>query len=209
MLLEDLAVEKDNLPDAIHNNGDIMGRKTNLILSLGALFPFFTSSMLIFFFALRSTVLLIPSIILFIISLIINIYMIKYMHDKRQFNPRAIFVIDVNKRNTIGNSITMISLFLSLITILFPRSSVNIIYIGIIFFTVTAFFIIIYALHEKENIISQILTVRLLFYHFYIAKTDKKSTIYIFSKEKLQPDRKIKAYHVTDDVYIFGYRTDN
>ena len=131
------------------------------------------------------------------------------MNEKKHFNPMPIKILTLDKKSTVGNFGTIISLVLSLIPIYFSTYSLTRIDIVVIFFAVTILLIIVYALFEKENSISQVLSLRLLFYHFYIARTDNKSKIYLFSKEKLQEDRKIKAYHVLDDVYIFGYLTNN
>ena len=193
----------------MYDNGETMGGKINLLLSIGALFPFFIFSLIVSVLTLKSIIFLIPSITLFSISILINLYAIKFMNDKKQFNPMPIKILTLDKKSTVGNFFTIISLILSLIPIYFSTYSITRIDIVVIFFAVTILLIIIYALFEKENSISQVLSLRLLFYHFYIARTDNKSKIYLFSKEKLQEDRKIKAYHVLDDVYIFGYLTNN
>lgn len=193
----------------MYDNGEMMGGKINLLLSIGALFPFFIFSLIVSVLTLKSIIFLIPSITLFSISILINLYAIKFMNDKKQFNPMPIKILTLDKKSTVGNFFTIISLILSLIPIYFSTYSITRIDIVVIFFAVTILLIIIYALFEKENSISQVLSLRLLFYHFYIARTDNKSKIYLFSKEKLQEDRKIKAYHVLDDVYIFGYLTNN
>lgn len=193
----------------MYDNGEMMGGKINLLLSIGALFPFFIFSLIVSVLTLKSIIFLIPSITLFSISILINLYAIKFMNDKKQFNPMPIKILTLDKKSTVGNFFTIISLILSMIPIYFSTYSITRIDIVVIFFAVTILLIIIYALFEKENSISQVLSLRLLFYHFYIARTDNKSKIYLFSKEKLQEDRKIKAYHVLDDVYIFGYLTNN
>lgn len=192
----------------MYDNGETMGGKINLLLSIGALFPFFIFSLIVSVLTLKSIIFLIPSIILFTISIFVNLYAIKFMNEKKHFNPMPIKILTLDKKSTVGNFGTIISLVLSLIPIYFSTYSLTRIDIVVIFFAVTILLIIVYALFEKENSISQVLSLRLLFYHFYIARTDNKSKIYLFSKEKLQEDRKIKAYHVLDDVYIFGYLTN-
>ncbi len=185
----------------------MMGWKMNLFLSIGALFPFFILSMLISFIILKDIIFSIPTIVLFTISLFINLYAIRFMSGKEKFNPWPIKIESVENKNMVERVITLLTLVIPFIPILIA-SIIPEIDIVLIFLFINILLIMVYAIYEKENTVSQVLSLRLLFPRFYVAKTDNKSTVYLFSKEKLQADRNIKAYHVLDDVYIFGYRTN-
>lgn len=203
-----MKIEKDNLKLTMHDYGDVMGWKMNLILSMGALLPFFILSLILSALALKNVTFSVLIAVPFAISLIINFYAIKFMGGKKQFNPRPIKIESVDQKNTGENMITIISLVIPFIAMFVTLSSIPRIDILGIFLLVTIMLIIFYTFYEKENAVSQVLSLRLLFRRFYIAKTESRSTIYLFSNEKLQADRKIKAYHVLDDVYIFGYPTN-
>lgn len=185
----------------------MMGWKMNIFLSIGALFPFFILSMIISLIILKDIIFSIPTTVLFIISLSINLYAIKFMSEKEKFNPSPIKIESVENKNLVEQFITLLTLIVPFVPI-FIASGYPKIDSVLIFLFINIFLIISYALYEKESTVSQVLSLRLLFPRFYIAKTDNKSTVYLFSKEKLQTDRNIKAYHVLDDVYIFGYRTN-
>lgn len=190
-----------------YDYGERMGYKLNAILSIGALLPFFIVLLLISIFVLRQMFLLFP-IIFLVISLLVNLYAVKFLNGKEQYNPRPIKIVSIDKMKKGGIWLTLISLIFSFIPLLQLTSSLSQIDILIIILVVSIILILIFTFYEQETSVSQILFVRVLFPSFYVAKTDTSSTIFLFSREKLQADRKIKAYHVTDDVYIFGERTN-
>lgn len=190
-----------------YDYGERMGYKLNAILSIGALLPFFIVLLLISIFVLRRMFLLFP-IIFLVISLLVNLYAVKFLNGKEQYNPRPIKIVSIDKMKKGGIWLTLISLIFSFIPLLQLTSSLSQIDILIIILVVSIILILIFTFYEQETSVSQILFVRVLFPSFYVAKTDTSSTIFLFSREKLQADRKIKAYHVTDDVYIFGERTN-
>lgn len=202
-------MEKDNLTVAMYDYGERMNWKINAFLSMGALFPFFIVSLIGSIFVLRQLPFMLPVIFLFMISLFVNLYAVKVLKGKEKFNPKLMKIVSIDKAKKSENWLTPISIFISLLPLLLaiPRFSQT--DILVIILAVSTVLILFYTIYEQESSVSQILSIRVLFRSFYIAKTDTSSTVFLISREKLQADRKIRAYHVTDDVYIFGERTNN
>lgn len=186
-----------------------MGYKINAFLSIGALFPFYIVLLVASIFVLRQMLFLFPIIFLFVISLLVNLYAVKVLKGKEKFNPKLMKIVSIDKMKKGENWLTLMSIIISLVPLLLAISRLSQIGILLIILVVSIMLILFYTFYEQESSVSQILFIRVLFRSFYVAKTDTSSTIFLISREKLQADRKIRAYHVTDDVYIFGERTNN
>ena len=186
-----------------------MGWKINLILSLGALCPFFLILLVISVIELRNRIILELTVSLFLISFLINLYAVKVVRDKEQFNPRQMKIEGVNKMKKGDTWLSVLSTFLTIIPLLSVLSSVSMVDILVLIIVVSSLLILFYTFYEDESVMSQILSIRILFRVFYVAETDTKSTIYLLSKEKIQANSKIKAYHVIGNVYLFAYLTNN
>jgi hypothetical protein len=187
-----------------------MGWKINMSLSIGALFPFFAILLVAFFIELRNLLLLTPVVFLFLISLFVNLYVLKLVQDKEEeFTPKPIKIESVNKMKNGDAWLSLVSIFISSVPIVLSLSSASQVEMLATILILSLMLILIFTFYEKEYILSQILFIRIFFKDFYVAKTDTKSTIYLLSKEKIQANRKIKAYHVINDIYLFGYLTNN
>jgi hypothetical protein len=186
-----------------------MGRKINMFLSIGALFPFFIILLIVSVIEFRNLLLLVPVIILFLLSIFINIYAVKVVMGKEKFNPKLMKIKTINKMKKGEGFLSVLSVFLSLIPFLNALPSLTPIDVLIIVLATSFTLIMIYTFYEDEGSLSQLLFIRVLFKSFYVARTDTDSTVYILSKEKLQANSKINAYHVIDDIYLFAYRTNN
>jgi len=193
----------------IYDHGERMGWKINMSLSIGALFPFFAILLVAFFIELRNLLLLTPVVFLFLISLFVNLYVLKLVHDKEEFIPKPIKIESVNKMKNGDAWLSFVSIFISSVPIVLSLSSASQVEMLATILILSLMLILIFTFYEKEYILSQILFIRIFFKDFYVAKTDTKSTIYLLSKEKIQANRKIKAYHVINDIYLFGYLTNN
>lgn len=193
----------------MYNHGEGMGLKINTFLSIGALFPFFIILLTSSFLVIRQIPLLLPIISLFMISLLVNLYAVKFLKDKKKFNPKQMGIESVDKLNKGENVLTMISIFVSIVLPFLTISNFSQTDVLVVMLAVSVALILVYTIYEHESVVSQILFIRIWFPRFYVAITNNKSKIFLFSKEKIQADRKIKAYSVMDDIYIFGYLTNN
>ncbi len=184
-----------------------MGLKLNLILSIGALLPFFTFLLFVSIFIIRP--LLFPVIPLFLISFLVNAYAAKIVSTKKQFNPKP---MKIESLDPLSMSAIWLSLFSIIVAVATPFIGITKLsqdYMLAIVLLLSTMLILFYTFILRENSVSLILGIRILFPSFYVAKTDTSSTIYLISKEKIQANRNIKAYHIINDVYFFGYITNN
>ncbi len=183
-----------------------MGLKLNLFLSIGALLPFFFTSLFVSVLIRTNFLLNAIFIILLVCSIVINIYFVKFIEEKQKFNPRQFKITSVEKEN--GSS-----LWFSILTISFMVFSLISIlplimsqYRPYFFLLVSLSTILYFTFFLKEELIYMLISVRLKYHNLYSVQTSDYSKISIISREKLQSNIEFKAYFVVDDFFLFGYR---
>lgn len=184
-----------------------MGLKLNLVLSIGALLPFFTLLLVISALIIRQILFFVISLFLF--SLLINAYSARVVSNKKKFNPKPIKIESLDSLSMSAIGLSLLSIIIAVAASVLSITKISEDYVLVFVLCLSVILIIFYTFYLRENSVSLILGIRILFPIFYVVTTDNNSKIYLISKEKIQANRNIKAYHVINDVYFFGYISSN
>lgn len=184
-----------------------MSWKLNLFLSIGSLLPLFSFSLIVSMFIVTGFSFFISSLLLFTFSICINLYILKYISEKKEFNPKQFKVVSAKKESGFEYWITLTSIIADLVSLLFARLTNSILDQTIMFLGISFVFLIILTSFIGEELIAQIISVRFVYPKIYVVTIKDADEIYVMSKEKIHANSEFKAFSLAGDFFLFGYPT--
>jgi hypothetical protein len=186
-----------------------VGFKLNLILSVGVSLPIFIASMIVSFLTKENSLIAVFTI-LTALSIVINVYFIKFINDKKEFNPK-LFKVELTERERASE---MWPLILTIVITVLPVMTLDVTAVSssyltelIVLLLIPIISILFFTIFLRESLIYQIIAVRIKFPFLFKVKTSGGGQILIISREKVQSNIQFKAYLIIDDFFLFGYRT--